>query len=414
MINNLSVKAISTLPNGFMKPSYETYCFSQIPATLLKLFGYGDGGLPKDCVLPGIYKQVIVFLIDGFGWRFLEKYHEKYPFIKRFFEKGVVSKLTSQFPSTTAAHITTLCSGLPVGEHGIYEWFMYEPRVNRIVAPLLYTYAGDKTVGELEHELAAKDFLPEGYFFKEMQKHKLNCKVFQQESIADSIYSQWMFSAGERVAYKKWPQALELLSQHLKTSGLFYLYFGDFDAQAHHYGLDSPEVDKAIDHCFEELENWFQNTKFPASTAVIMTADHGMTEISPETTIYLNQRFPSLESKLKKGANGHVLTPAGSSRDYFLHVEKKHLMDVYKQLKDELHDVAWVCLTAELVMKGFFGSEPISDKFRGHLGDLAIIMKGTNSVWWYEEGRFEQKFYAMHGGLTPHELETIFCFLTLT
>ena len=413
MINKQSIEAISTLPNGFMKPCYESYCFSQLPSTLLKLLGCGDGGLPKECTLPGVYKHVIVFLIDGFGWRFLEKYHDKYPFLKRFYDQGIVSKLTSQFPSTTAAHISTLCSGLPVGEHGIYEWFMYEPKVNRIVAPLLYTYAGDKTLGELEHELSPKDFLPEGLFFKELQKHKIGCKVFQQETIADSIYSRWMFTAAERVAYKKWPHALELLSEHLKTPGLYYLYFGEFDAEAHHYGLDSKEVEKSLDLCFTELEKWFQNTTLPASTAIIMTADHGMTEISPETTIYLNERFPNLEEKLKKGANGHVLTPAGSSRDYFLHVEKKHLMDVYKLLKDELSDVAWVCLTAELVMKGFFGNQPISEKFRGRLGDLAIIMKGSHSVWWYEEGRFEQNLHAMHGGLTPHELETIFCFLNL-
>jgi hypothetical protein len=28
-------------------------------------------------------------------------------------------------------------------------------------------------------------------------------------------------------------------------------------------------------------------------------------------------------------------------------------------------------------------------------------------VWWYEKGKYEQKFFGHHGGLTPQEMETI-------
>lgn len=396
------------LPSGFLKPQYETYCFSKIPSTLLHLLGHGECGLPAGCIQGGPYERVIFILIDGFGWKFLEQYKEKYRFLKKFVDRGIVSKLTSQFPSTTAAHITTLCSNQTVGEHGIYEWFMYEPLLQRVVTPLLYTFAGDKKGGSLNTLLRPAHFFPEGLFFKELQRHHIGCKVFQQDAIANSIYSRWMFEGAERLGYRSWPHALKLLTKNLHEKGLFYIYFGDFDTKAHHHGTCSPEVEKTLDDCFYELEEALSS--LPESTALVVTADHGMIDIDPATTIYLNKRFPHLASKLKKGADGQPLSPAGSCRDYFLHVEPSHVHEVLTELKAELEEVAWVVPTSELIEEGFLGPKKLSLKCQDRMADIALIAKGPHSIWWYEKGRFEQTLRAMHGGLTPDELEIPFLF----
>jgi predicted AlkP superfamily pyrophosphatase or phosphodiesterase len=73
---------------------------------------------------------VVLFFIDAFGWRFFEKFQDA-PFLKRMAKQGSIEKITSQFPSTTAAHVTTIHTGLPVGESGVYEWFYYEPHLMR-------------------------------------------------------------------------------------------------------------------------------------------------------------------------------------------------------------------------------------------------------------------------------------------
>jgi predicted AlkP superfamily pyrophosphatase or phosphodiesterase len=276
MINQRSLQVVgqAQLPNGFLKPQYESYCFSQIPNTVLNLLGCGlagEMGLPKDCIQNTPTERVVLLLIDGFGWKFFEKYKDKYPFLKRMSEECVVSKLTSQFPSTTAAHITTLCSNQPVGQHGIYEWFIYEPSLERIVAPLLYSYAGDKKVGSLDGTLNAQEFFPESLFYKQLQKHKINTTIFQQDVIADSIYSKTMFCGADRIACRDWKEAIKQLKDHLHKPGFFYLYFGDFDSESHHHGVTSSEVERALDRCFRELET----IVFPSSTTFIMTADHG-------------------------------------------------------------------------------------------------------------------------------------------
>ena len=40
--------------------------------------------------------------------------------------------------------MTTLHTGVRSGETGIYEWFQYEPALDRLIAPLLFSYAGQR------------------------------------------------------------------------------------------------------------------------------------------------------------------------------------------------------------------------------------------------------------------------------
>ena len=143
MFNEESINLVDSarFNQYFYKPLYESYSFAQIPTTIQRLLTGGEGGLPSKILahLPTAYRKVVLILVDGFGWRFLTRHLDRYPFLKRFADQGVISKLTSQFPSTTAAHITTLNSGLSVGETGIYEWLYYEPAIDAIISPLIST-----------------------------------------------------------------------------------------------------------------------------------------------------------------------------------------------------------------------------------------------------------------------------------
>ncbi len=127
MLNQNSIEAVeaSVFSCSFRKPLYESYCFSNIPGTIEKLLtGETERNqLPGDTLTGKSYDKVVLFFIDAFGWRFFEHYKDRYPVLKRFLEHGIASKITSQFPSTTAAHATTMHSGLRVDESGVFEWF---------------------------------------------------------------------------------------------------------------------------------------------------------------------------------------------------------------------------------------------------------------------------------------------------
>src|SRR5437588_12848220 len=112
MLNTTSLNAVSssTFSQQSVKPLYDSYCFSNIPQTVeFLLTGEGQSALPLDVfgALPTKYNKVVLFFVDAFGWRFFERYAAKYQFLKTILERSVVSKMTSQFPSTTAAPVTS-------------------------------------------------------------------------------------------------------------------------------------------------------------------------------------------------------------------------------------------------------------------------------------------------------------------
>src|SRR5689334_18493249 len=123
MINADSVSFVSKakFTPQFKRPLYQGYAYASIPHTIVKLLTGKDlGALPDEAVGGrwGEYDMVVLFLIDGFGWRFFQEYLSDFPFLHRFETEGIASMISSQFPSTTSAHVSTICTGLEVGQTG--------------------------------------------------------------------------------------------------------------------------------------------------------------------------------------------------------------------------------------------------------------------------------------------------------
>lgn len=70
-------------------------------------------------------QNVILLLIDDFGYNQFLKYANRYLFLNRLLDHGALMPLTAVFPSTTATSITTINSGLTPQEHGLIEWHLY-------------------------------------------------------------------------------------------------------------------------------------------------------------------------------------------------------------------------------------------------------------------------------------------------
>jgi len=96
--------------------------------------------------------------------------------------------------------------------------------------------------------------------------------------------------------------------------------------------------------------------------------------------------------------------PAGSARDMFLYVKEDLLDEAQVFLSSRLEGKAEVVKVGELMAEGYFGPV-ISPEFRSRVGNLVILSKRFESVWWYIKDKFEQKYYGHHGGLTPQEME---------
>ncbi|MGE5196838.1 MAG: alkaline phosphatase family protein [Anaerolineae bacterium] len=425
MMNPLSFEAVkkASFSKSFCRPLYDSYCFSRIPGTIKSLLGLeSKTKLPSDVFGNALeeFDIVILFFVDGFGWESFEHYLPTIPFLKRFDLEGCASKLTSQFPSTTAAHVTCINTGLDVGQSGVYEWYYYEPVVDQVIAPILFSFAGDKNVETLQKAgVAASTIYPSSTIYQDLKKNDVDSFIMQHAAIAHSSYSQAMFKDAAQYPYRTLEEALlkisDLTSQTTLKKAYFYLYFDGIDAMGHRHGVFSKQFDAAAKQCFKALEDVFMNQakNIRKKAACIVTADHGMVAVDPRTAFYLNKEFSGIEKVIKKNRKGQLIAPAGSCRDLFLHIQEEHLEETEKSLEKMTRGFAEVYRTDALIEQGFFGTHPPSREFLSRVGNLVILPYEAEAVWWYEKGRFEQHFFAAHGGLTRKEMEIPFLFLPL-
>ncbi len=419
MINSTSIEAVaaSRLNERFGKPLYDSYCFSQIPSTINHLLtGEGAAGLPADTLgtLPTAYDKVILLFVDAFGWRFFEQYADRHPFLRRFKESsGVASKLTTQFPSTTTAHMPTILSGLPVGETGLYEWFMYEPSVDRIIAPLIFSYAGDKQPGTLLRDnISPRTIFPTETVFQKLARHGVKSYAFQSQAYTPSPLSDVGLAGAQVIPFHTLAEGLVNLSDAVLNEpgkAYYFLYFDAIDTLLHQYGPGAPQVEAEIEATMYALEKYLHERLAgkAKNTLLLVTADHGQIEISPETTIYVNQFTPSVAPWIQKNRDGLPLVPAGSPRDLFLHIQVKYRDEAIAMLRGQLAGHADVFPVEELIAAGCFGTGEPTAALLARVGNVVVLPYEHESVYWYEKGVFEQKFLGHHGGLSRQEMETI-------
>ncbi len=340
-------------------------------------------------------ERVALILLDALGLRFLHR-HDDHPLLKRL----QVTPLRSQFPSTTTAHVTTVHSGLPVQDHGLYEWNVLEPELDRIICPLRFTLAESKVSGELEDRLDPAVLLPGPTLYQSLGVPSF---VLQPQAIADSVFTR-QATRGATVHAFDTPadgmQALAGLMAIVDGPAYASLYWDEIDRAGHEHGPDSPEFHEAgrvaLDAIHERLEGL-------ADVTVLLTADHGQVTVSPERVDYLDELWPELPAMLSQPR------PAGSSRDVFLHVHEEHVDTVLAELPARLSggaggggggaDGARVLRAADLF-------DRIGPRLAARLGQVAVLAAPGRQVWLRSAPANERWFRGQHGGLDPAETET--------
>lgn len=376
-------------------------CFDQLPATVERLLtGTTSGRALDEPLLRERFDRVALVYLDAFGWWFVERLWS-HPLLARARAEGLVLQLTSQFPSTTTAHVTTIASGLPVAEHGLYEWHVLEPSLDRLITPLLFSFAGDRERDTLAGLLDPEGLFPAGALAARLAAAGVRPIAVQPPEIARSTPSRVLFRDADSLPADSTESALDAAAVALTgTERVYaYVYLPHVDSLMHEIGPDDPSVDAAFAAALDAVAA----ASFPPGTLVLLTSDHGMSPIDPARTAYVNELWPGLGACLLHGADGKPLAPAGSCRDLFLHVRDGELRHVQSELAERLAGIADVVTTAALIETGAFAAP--SERLRARLGNLVVLPYEGEAALWHEPERFVQRFRGQHGGLTPREME---------
>jgi Type I phosphodiesterase / nucleotide pyrophosphatase len=315
----------------------------------------------------GERRAVGVVLLDAFGRRFLERFAD-HPFLQRL----EVTPIATQFPPTTTAHVTTMHTGRPVGEHGLYEWNVYEPSLGEVVIPLRSDDPGRFLDGDTLYQRLA-----------------VSSTVLSPSAFSPSPYDR-IFTAGARLQpFATLALGVQRFFDALAGGGYALLYWHEIDAAGHVHGHDAPQFEAAVLTALDALE---AGLRAVPGALVLVTADHGQVPVDPERVDELDVLWPELPQLLTQ-------PPAGSSRDVFLHTLPGAAETVVARLAERLGDRADVRLA-----DGLF--EAIGPRLRERLGDVCVLPADGRTAWLRSARNVAATFRGHHGGLHPDETET--------
>ncbi len=398
--------------NNLIFPDYQGNSLVNIPHSILSHFKIKPSkpSLPKQFLgnINGCSK-IVLFTIDGFGYNLWNE-AIKYPFFKKINDKKLVNPITTVFPSTTAAAITTLNSGLTPIEHGLLEWNLYFQELDLIMQPFPY-----KMIETEFHTLNNSipndpEMLFNGTSLAQILKlGGVSSMVFLPQVIKNSPYNQAFGKDVTIIPYYSVADLIVILRQKLESStanAFFYVYISSIDSTEHLFGPSSEQVKTEMSILSYILEKEFTN-KLDKETrekiAIMLTADHGQLDVNPSGTIYLDQ-YPELITYFKKSRVGRPILPTGSPRDVFLNIDDDKLDSAIYFLKSKLREKAEVVIITKEIIKVLFGLDKPHPEFFNRLGNVLILPKGNNTVWYHFLPDDKFIFFGHHGGLSKDEM----------
>ncbi|MBS5926594.1 MAG: alkaline phosphatase family protein [Clostridium sp.] len=385
------------MTNDFIFPEYNGKNFINIINSIKHNFGINDGITLENKKIKKILlnkEKVVFILVDAFGWKFYKSVREDSKFFKEIRKRGIEEKITSQFPSTTTAHVTSVITGKDVSTHGFFEWFTYDSKINEVFTPFLFDYEGKEEI------------LPKDNLFKELKENGVCSTIITPNYINNSYYSRELFKDGKVKGYDSVEEMFDILLQGIKKDkgkNFYYIYYPKIDSIGHEYGMSSFKAYFEINNFIKALDNFYNNVldKGVNEGIFILSADHGQMEIKDR--IYLNELIPNIEEYMLKDSKGRSIVPVGYNRDMFLYIKKEFETYVYELLKEKFKDKGEIYLVKDLIDKGVFINP--SETFLSRMGNIVIIPYDGYGVWWFEKGNYEISLKGSHGGLTKDEME---------
>jgi hypothetical protein len=324
-------------------------------------------------------ESYVVFLVDGLGWSLLHEHADAAPYLSGLAQG--VEPITSGIPSTTATSITSLGTGLPPGSHGVVGFTSRIPGTDRLLDALRWDADVDPRAWQVHDTI-----------FGRAMRQGVLATVVSKHSFAGSGLTVASQRGAEYVGADTAEERIHgvVASSAVRTS-LTYVYEGHLDATGHRNGCTSwawVRQLSAVDSFAQRLRK-----AMPASATLVVTADHGMVDVGPESRIDVDA-----EPDLLAG----VRLMGGEARFRHLYCQGGAVDEVFDAWRTRLGQDALVVTRDEAIALGWFG--PVEAAVRPRLGDVMVACVGDCAV--VSTGQFphEATLVGFHGSLTPDEM----------
>lgn len=353
---------------------------------------------PQSTLLPKKFLQpedgVVLLVIDGLGYRYLTSQGKNSTLGKK-----IHGKMTSVFPSTTAAAMTTFYSGLAPLNHGIPSWFTYL-REFGVVATILPMHIRPFRSPLLFGKLKTSDIFQFPAF---TDRISVPSTSLFPKPISKTPYSSYAVKGSKEKAYpidKPDQFTASLVSILRKNPRNHFLlgYWSGFDTSAHISGIQSEatfshfqQLDHSLGEFLETVENEFPDTK------AIITADHGLIDTTPEHTLWL-ENYPELSSMLTLPLSGEMRAP-------FFYIRPHRQSEFLQVMNRDFGDIGELWSLSDLLQEKIFGMYEPHPRFTERVGDYVLLMKKNYIMRDRLLGEEKEALIGNHGGVSPDEME---------
>lgn len=364
-------------------PDYENSILSTI-TSILKYYGIDNGHKSLailDKKLKKKYKNVVLLVLDGMGEQVLNVLSKN-----GYFKKNELTCVTSVYPSTTTAAMTTYYSGKSPLETGWIAWSQYFKEYGRCLnmLPRVESYTEEK-LKKVTNDV-----------YETVINYKTVYEMLEEKGIkAFEVCPAHVERKSKRTAIA---DNLDELCESIKTlcstpdRKFILTYLDNPDGLLHKYGVSSNEAKEFVLNAEEKVENLMNELK---NTLVIVTADHGHKDIGK---VYSVLEHPDLRDCL-------IMPEFFESRFVGFWVKEDRKEEFETIFKREFND--FILLSKEEVLElGLLGVGVPHRKIDDFLGNYVAVSVG-DSIFRLQNDYFEGKMVkkSTHCGLTKDEMD---------
>ena len=405
------------LPDTFIPPDYLGRSLANIPATVATLLDAPFQGLPPLqeelwSPLAGQAKRVIVLLLDSLGWEIYRREREKLEWLTS--AAVVEAKITTVFPSTTVAALSSIWTGFAPAQHGMVGLRLFFPDFGLLgqmigFGPTFARFPGSM----IDAGLDPRKFLAVPGFGEQLSAAGVASHSFKGNPIVHSALSI-MHDRGVTLqhGYHSVTDMFVQLRQLLESTAGQRLYANAYwpaiDTICHFRGPDHPAVGAEVVSTLNLLKSELLDRLSPAArrdTVIMITGDHGHVN-TPASMAIPVQEHPVLDEML-------LMRPAGEPRTAYLFARQGCRQAIIDYLNSQLGDALVAFSTNEALSSGLLGPAPHAPDIARRIGDVVVAMHDGYTLLSRKEAAETDRFLGLHGGMTAAEMEIPWIALSL-
>jgi hypothetical protein len=363
----------------------------------------GAAGFTNTLQLPRTRRAAVV-MVDGLGKALLKRHAGHAPFLKSVMDRDS-STLQVPYPTTTAASLSSLGTGLAPGRHGLVGYDVLDPARNTVINqlggwdPLTDPVAWQPHPTVFERLAAARSDAtgsPASAFSDPgVSAVTVSLPAFEGSALTRASLRGSRF-VGAKTLHARFQRAKEELHSAAEPV-LLYLYLNELDKAGHQHGTGSEKWLYAL----EEIDGAARRLAgaVPKDTVLVLTGDHGMVDV-PESGRIDYSALPALVEGVE-----HT---AGEPRMVQLHFAPDASESVREATtaawRAAFGDQAWIVRRREAIEAGWFGD--VDPAVLPRIGELLVAAHGPVAL--YDGRRAAPAAFEMvghHGSPTRAERE---------